>query len=381
MASQPYSIRFDLQRSPTLYAWLTITNLVLAATTALFIAAWARLETLEPATRWFVRYILVHGHLATENVLAAWYSSLLLLGVAIAGVVGFVVDGRQGRSALRYGWLLLAAVFALLSLDEIGSLHERLGMLPWLSGSGLRPTGWVYVLALPIAAVSLFLLGFSCLHLRRVPRAAVLLASGVLCFALNPVVEAAEMSLLKHQAGTWGRFRHDVLLVFEEGGLELFGMLLFGAGVLTYLGRVAGPSLELRVRRRLAHAGWGVIAVGLAIGAAAAPNLVARLPEGDTGLAQNWFPAAAWFLTGAAALGLSRLRWMFGFALLISAGFGAGLFGYLPLTPSAPWQLPLIGVVAAWGALELVLWRYRLSFSPRSSIASPTLRRPRPNPS
>ena len=382
MAGQPYSIRFDLQRSQTLYVWLAITNLLFAGTTALFIAAWARLETLDQVSRWLVRYVLVQGHLATENVIAAWYSAMLLLGVAVAGVLGFVVDSRQGQSALRYGWLFFAAVFAVLSLDEIGSLHERLGMVPWLSRSGLEATGWVYVLALPIAAVTAFLLAFGVLHLRRAPGAARLLACGVFCFALNPVVETVEMSLLKHEAGTWGRFAHDLLLVLEEGGLELFGILLVGAGVLTYLRRVAGPSLELQIGRRMAHAGWGAIVLSLAAGAVMSPMVVGRLPAGDTGVTQNWFPAAGWAVTGAVALALSRARRVFVLSLLISAALGAGLYGYVDgLRPSAPWQLPLAGVLAAWGALELVLWHYRLSFSPRSSMASPTLRRPRPKPS
>jgi hypothetical protein len=51
---------------------------------------------------------------------------------------------------------------------------------------------------------------------------------------------------------------------------------------------------------------------------------------------------------------------------------------------SARWHIGVVGVCAAGLALEVAFrsnGRYLFSFSPRSSIASPTLRRPRPNPS
>ncbi len=61
-------------------------------------------------------------NLGAENNLAAWWSGALLLLAAF----GFAVSAQHRLHSMRAPWLLLAALWTLLSLDEVGSLHERL---------------------------------------------------------------------------------------------------------------------------------------------------------------------------------------------------------------------------------------------------------------
>ena len=66
--------------------------------------------------------------LAAEGSLAAWFSSLLLLGAALAALIVYAVrrhrtDDYRGRYRL---WLAAAACWLLLATDEAASLHESL---------------------------------------------------------------------------------------------------------------------------------------------------------------------------------------------------------------------------------------------------------------
>lgn len=331
--------RFRIQLSRA-FLWrhviaLSFINVVFTLTTAVFILLWARMEGLGPGLQTFTKYVLVQGHLATENVLAVWYSSMLLLLVALATACAWAVDRRKGVGALRHGWLVFAAAFALLSLDEIGSLHERTGML---TTAGHKAGGWIYVLGLPILAVGGFMLGFAWFHLRRLRMTFWLMAAGVGLFLLNPLLEKVEMAMI-HGAGaiqgTWQRHLHDVLLVLEEGGAELFGTLCFLVAVLLYLRQVEGDAPVMTIDSGAAIAVWRTGAVLFVIGALILGWIVARLPEGDTGIPQHWFPAAACLILALAALtrehdsGEHRASMaLAAICLALSGFFGAGLHGY-----------------------------------------------------
>lgn len=378
MPAQLFGVQLSRDALRRMLLILSVTNLALAGTTALFIYLWARFDELGPTARVLTRHVLVQGHLATENVVAAWYSSLLFLSAAGLSLLAFKSD-RQHRSGLpSTGWLILGGVFVVLSLDELGSLHERVGMIrafsPWDA-----PAGWIYVLAIPIVGVALFMALFAVTHVRRVRATAGLMGVGILLFVSNPVLESIEMRLIHGadaRAGTWQRHVHDSLLVVEEGGFELFGVLCFIAAIGTYVLRTSpsGVTFTSSLRTRLFVSGL------LCAGAFVSPRLVDALPAGDSGLPQHWFPAVGWAAVGLAAFPVSRV--LTGVATAISAGLGSGLYMYSStLTSSAAWVVPVGATMLSGVALEAVLWSYRFSRSPRSSTASPTLRRPRPNPS
>lgn len=307
---------------------LAAVNLVFTAGTAAFVYVWPHREAYGPRGRAALD-VLVQFHLATENVVAAWYSSMLLLSVAIAAGAAYAIDRRQARTGLERrlgaGWLLIAAAFVALSLDEIGSFHERVGMI---TRGASRATGWVYVLIVPIAIVGLFMLTFAWLRLRRAPAAAGFFVLGIALFLSNPALELIEMSLL-HGGGSLRV--HDALLVVEEGLVELGGTLCFLIGVLLYLRASAGegPHEFLLASPSALH---GIATGGLLLtaGVPAARWLVERLPDGDSGIPDNWFPAAALYLLALLAVGAHgrRAAPLAAVALALSAAFGAALYGY-----------------------------------------------------
>lgn len=328
------TLRLDLSRNAIrLTGWsLLAANLVFTAGTALFIREWQHRDWHGTRARWVVDHVLVQFHLATENVVAAWYSSMLLLSVSLAAGAAFALDRRQPTRGLpavsTAGWLIVAATFAALSLDELGSFHERLGML---RHGGDHAPGWVYALVIPIAAVGIFMFAFAWVRLRRVPAAAALFALGTALFLSDPVFELTEMSLLRAGMGN-DLAIHNVLLVVEEGIVELGGALCFLLGVLEYMRRTAGDGMHAfnwtGPRPPVAIASAGLL---LTAGVPAAHWLVAQLPPGDTGIPDNWFPAATLYMAAVLAVAI-RGRGAHAaavVALCASAAFGAGFYGYL----------------------------------------------------
>lgn len=303
-------------------------NLIFTAGTAAFIYYWPRRDGYGPGGRAFIDDVLVQFHLATENVIAVWYSSMLLLSVAAAAVIAYALDRRQSHTGfervVETGWLVIAGCFAVLSLDEIGSFHERLGMVAW----GSAPTGWVYVLALPIGLVALFMAAFAWLRLRRARAAAAFFVAGLALFLSNPFLELIEMSQL-HGGGSMRL--HDTLLVVEEGLTELGGTLCFLLGVILYIRATAGLGphdfpLDTPAATQTIAAGGLLLTAGVP----AARWFVDQLPPGDTGIPDNWFPAAALYLLALLALatrGTRAIRVAAG-AIAVSAAFGASLYGY-----------------------------------------------------
>ncbi|PYR77058.1 MAG: hypothetical protein DMF86_10560 [Acidobacteria bacterium] len=359
-----FTLKLD-SRQATIRRWLltlTAVNLALTAGTALFIHEWARLDHYGPRGRAFITYVLVQTHLATENVVAAWYSSMLLLGVAVAALAAFAVDRRCERGKrerrLSAGWLFFAAAFVVLSLDEIGSYHERIGMLVALNPHHTSALGWVYVLAIPIALVGLFMMAFAWFHLRRVPVSFWLMAAGVVLFLSDPMLEQAEMAILRTGAapGSFAMSVHNALLIFEEGVVELFGTLSFLAAILVYIRRTAGTDVvEWQVDRRVAASVALIVAALFAVAVPVARWTVAVLPPGDTGIPANWFPAAALAACALVAVAVQgrRAKPAAALCLALSAYFGAGLYGYTSwLARSHAAEAAAVG--AALAAIPLV---------------------------
>jgi hypothetical protein len=349
--------RVNLSRSSIrrLCLSLAAANGCFTAGTALFIHYWARRDYYGPTGRLFIDRVLVQAHLGTENVVAAWYSSMLLLAVAAASALAFVVDRRVAHRASEripsWGWLIIALTFVTLSLDEIGSFHERLGMIRYGAAAA---TGWVYVLLVPIALVGLFMLAFTWARLRQVPAAAVLFVAGTVLFLSDPLFEFAEMSLLR--GGADGMFVHNMLLVIEEGVLELGGAFCFLAGVLVYLRGLAGEGpYVVQLRPRTASFAIAVATMLLTAAIPASRWFVDRLPAADTGIPENWFPSAALFALWLCLVTHGRRR-LGVLVLALSACFGAGLFGYVGLA-DARMPMDTLGTVITGSLITAFIYR------------------------
>ena len=89
---------------------------------------------------------------------------------------------KEKAHFLSFGWIIFSLLFILLSFDEIASMHERLGNLHSLNPFSDAPPGWVFLLALPIAAVAIFMVTFCWVHIRRTP------FFGSIRFCSHPVI-------------------------------------------------------------------------------------------------------------------------------------------------------------------------------------------------
>lgn len=170
-------------------------------------------------------------YLNGETNLPSTFSALLLLGAAaLLGVIARVKWMLQ--DAQRRVWTGLALLFSYLALDEAAGLHERL-IVPV---QGLVKTDGVlhYAWVVPYGALTILVL-LACLRfLRQLPartRAQMLLAG---CLYVGG---AFGFELMEGYVKTlYGRhnFMMEVLITAEEA-LEMFGVILLIAALLSYI--------------------------------------------------------------------------------------------------------------------------------------------------
>lgn len=285
--------------------------------------------------------------LALENVIATWYSSMLLLTTAVMAGVCFLADRQEGAGRRQlffsYGWLVFMGVFTLLSFDEMGSVHEYFGKDAYNEQADqfTRYAGLV-VLYSAIALVAGFMVAFGLVHLRRVPWSFVLVGAGVLLFISNPFQEHFEWGFYQR-----GADRPVLLLLLEEGS-ELFGTLCFLAATIAYAAQVtrrrpagtgrAAIRVTATVSRKPVQGGVLATLVALALLMVGLQLVVGKVDDPRLGIPQNWLPSAVAFAVALLGLYLfvslsrdgGRGRLFFGLlagvALALSAYYGSNLY-------------------------------------------------------
>ena len=196
--------------------------------------------------------------LSLDAAVPTWFASLTLLGCSAAAAALWRAGGagggvRTGGGPPRRFWGGIAAVFLLLSVDEVGMIHERLGgaaaglfagpvrrALP-PSLEGVLYYKWVLV-GLPAAAA---FGAWAVPSLRALPRAtaARFVAAGLLyvggAVGLE-MVNSRQDALHGYANLTYG------LMTAAEELLEMCGAGLFLVSLLLHLERTRGP-LEVRL--------------------------------------------------------------------------------------------------------------------------------------
>ncbi|TDC46745.1 hypothetical protein E1212_26205 [Jiangella ureilytica] len=170
--------------------------------------------------------LLNGGH---ERSLASWWTSALLIACALTAVVaGRLAETRKAGRA----WVVLAAVFALLSLDEIVSLHERgaeWAAAVFESGSLLARLGWT----IPAAAVLVLSLVVLVPAFRVIPaRPRTVILAG-LATSIAGALGMEVLNVLLADAGARYLWRHLVMTLEEAA--EMVGVVIVLLGVLTAL--------------------------------------------------------------------------------------------------------------------------------------------------
>jgi hypothetical protein len=256
-----------------------------------------------------VKYFLVQFNLATENVTAAWYSSMLLLLIAVMSALCFIADCQRFHDwrdrCLSYGWLMFTLIFTMLSLDEIGSLHENIGMLTALNPFGNYALGWVLLLGIPIGLAGLLMLVFSWVHLRRNPWAFAFALLGIMLFISNPFQEYIEIKALSSVPDPKSWQRPIIFMLLEEG-TEIFGSVcllitttiyaIFATRKSTTSPRAPQIDIEFSLKRKTALVSTIVFTCLFGLLMTIVQLTLEDVAGGDKGIAKNWFPSSFAFL-------------------------------------------------------------------------------------
>ncbi|MFT2010243.1 hypothetical protein ACMA1I_16330 [Pontibacter sp. 13R65] len=258
------------------------------------------------------------GNLASENVLASWYSGMLLLLASVAALLCFSADYQYYVSwkdrMLSYGWIGFSLIFALLSLDEVGSFHETIGDTAAFNVIG-NDLGWIVFFVL-VGLVALYMAGFVLLRLWSFKAALVPAMVGILFFASNPIQEHIEISAMRNAAADEVWLRPTWLLLLEEGS-EIFGswslilaMLVYAAKSSTRnnfknLAAKQGIYFQYEVSAKLVLL---LLGSGLCLSGGLLTAFLLFAPaerDEHAGIAENWFPSAVAFLASLLSLFLA----------------------------------------------------------------------------
>lgn len=159
----------------------------------------------------------------TEASLPTWYStSLLSLCALLLLLIALQVNSQSRLKALP--WFLLAAIFAVLSLDEIATLHEGLSafLSARMDNSGLFYFAWT-VPALIVCVAGLVCFVPFILSFKGVDR--VLLVGSAIVF-LSGAIGMEMLGGAEAETGGVLTLRYRLLTTVEET-LEFAGVLLF----------------------------------------------------------------------------------------------------------------------------------------------------------
>ena len=179
-------------------------KIYLVVSTLFLLFTWLYYHTPEFLLKWL---LVMPFALTFENNVAAWWSGISLLSASLLSYELFSTTQQK----FQLSWLLLSFLFLAFFMDELGSMHERVG--GW---SEVAPFGVIFFLMLIIALYNL-------LRSVETKKSGKLIALGCFMFILTAVQEKIEHSV------NWPYQLLGLRAVVEEG-TELFGIFLLLCG-------------------------------------------------------------------------------------------------------------------------------------------------------
>lgn len=217
--------------------------------------------------------------LHAENNIAVWWSGMLLL---LAAILAF----EKSKSSTN-SWVIISGILACLSLDEIGSIHERVGILKGWSG------------VLPFAFI---LSGFALYALFDIARhnkdriSAIFIIIGFALFA-----SVALQEFIEHKY-TWEAWIKGLRVGVEEG-TELLGIFFILLAVLKKNRPDINKSYELILPDKTTHSSLNIIfLMALAIHIIGCFVMIYYLNPFHRGNPMNWYPVCLLFYSFLACL-------------------------------------------------------------------------------
>ena len=186
-----------------------------------------------------------------EDALASWFAvSQTLVTALVAWTIVVLLHHQSAPAFRRLGWVIIAAFFSYMCIDDGASVHERLGTaFEDSAGVGAFPSYAWQLLLLPFfALMGAFVLYFLWKEMpRSVDRARV--AGAIGCFVLAVGMDFVEgldegyrwlTASMGWEADTIRHFSKSL-----EEFVEMVGMSIFLVTFIGHLARVA-PRVELR---------------------------------------------------------------------------------------------------------------------------------------
>ncbi|GAA4780901.1 hypothetical protein GCM10023200_12710 [Actinomycetospora chlora] len=232
----------DLRRR-LLWALLLVPTVALSALSLLVTLAF---PTPGPKLEQWIGYLNVDA----EGNLPTWWAVGLLAIAAVAHLLAGLA-GRATGARAAVGWLVTAAILAGMSLDDMTSIHERVGDMVKPEGAGGTDGSFSFYWVIPGAGVALAIavvVGALARQLRGRPRWLLVGGLGVLFFfALG--LEGIEGAVIASQQGS--RVVQVLAYHVEELGENVGALLLIGAA-----------TSALTVRRRAGALGVRYVGAG-----------------------------------------------------------------------------------------------------------------------
>jgi hypothetical protein len=355
------------QKSPWFYAFVLI---------SLFLCGVTFLMPLLPGQ-------FAYFNLRDENNFAALFSGIFLLVIALHAYDGWSLN-RISKPSVAYAWLALSLVLAALSLDEIGSLHERVTWLRSIISDGTfappselqsmprterRSAYWWSLVPFGMLLVGAIAYAVSALW-RSIEdkKTVILIGVGFSLLASVALQEYIERTV-DWSANRYLSIIDSTFRPLLEEGTELLGMIILLAvamknsrGIFSEDERADFPVFEAIVRMRRVILVTGIFAAPLIayINASFPPE------RHDNGMPADW-PAAALFAMAAIAAARpffvsGKTTGWYGRGLVLLALVGCGSTILHPETPAA---LPLLTVLA--GA-AFMIWFLSADYPPASYL-------------
>jgi hypothetical protein len=212
---------------------------------------------------------------------------------------------------LNIGWLILALIFAVLSFDELGSVHEYIGDYQVFKNvgkvfTGKESSGWFIFMAL-VGLVSIFMVAFGFLRLWVNKLSLLLLFTGVVLYLSNPFQEIYEIesyraALIQNSKA----YERPVFFLLLEEGTEIFGSLFFLIALALYAFKFTGNTfssiiLDLKTSKMVGFINYFLILFSFAF-------LIVRfvshevVASNQIGTPKNWFVSVLAFLVAIFSL-------------------------------------------------------------------------------
>ncbi len=260
-----------------------------------------------------IKNIFILFNIGVENTIATWYASMIFMQIGLILLIIFLYKKKSTMSPAQrktvWGWLILSIFFIGLSADELGSIHERVGLFLYDHRLDLIVRGFNAVgIFLGIIAI-IYMIWFSFKHLFNYGKSVLVLLLGVLVMMPVIIFEDGWDQKMRMLLETAADLKQIIFLSMLEEGLELFSSWIILVGFILFFFKLYSnkkdeesstiKTLSIPVQPSFLIGGVqlliGLAVIGVGI---VAPILEFGIEGGDNGITRNWFPSALAF-TGA----------------------------------------------------------------------------------